>query len=99
MTPYLVKKEYYDFWRNFRAIRTILKKWDCTIDDLKSRKKNQNISECRAAFSWYMYNVCGRTYMNIGQLLDRHHSTVIHHLVTISEYMEIYPEYRFMKEL
>ena len=66
--------------RQFKAeniMRDVAEYYGVTIEDLLSSKKHKRLAEARYAISYILYELEGCTYKEIGDFLNRVHSTII----------------------
>lgn len=55
------------------------------IDEIKSKKRNQPITNARQVYMYLTREILNESLLNIGKIIDRDHSTVIHGIEKIEE--------------
>ena len=60
-----------------RIITAVSKKYGVPVEDIKSKKKTDNIANARHVAIYIIKKVLGLSYPSIGQIFERDHSTVI----------------------
>ena len=69
-----------------KAIQSVL---NVTIDDMRSASRRRNIVNARFIFSTILYELTGFSYSHIGQLINRDHATVLYHIKTCRQLIDI----------
>ena len=69
-----------------RAIQSVL---DVTIDDMRSASRRRNIVNARFIFSTILYELTGFSYSHIGRIINRDHATVLYHIKTCRQLIDI----------
>lgn len=69
-----------------KAIQSVL---NVTIDDMRSASRRRNIVNARFIFSKILHDITGFSYSHIGQLINRDHATVLYHIKTCRQLIDI----------
>ena len=70
------------------ALDAVSKTFGVSIDDILGRTRVRRIAEARHAYFSIMRNVSRMSFVDIGSIMDRDHSTVIHSCNTVSNLLE-----------
>ena len=98
MTPELCKKKPMVIDELEPMIQPVLDLYGCTIDQVTSKTHRSPIAECRLA-CYYLLHTKGYDKKEIGKKLNRHRTTVHDGINRIKNYIELYKEYKKLKEL
>jgi len=69
-----------------KAIQSVL---NVTIDDMRSASRRRNIVNARFIFSTILYELTGFSYSHIGRIINRDHATVLYHIKTCRQLIDI----------
>ena len=67
-----------------RIIDAVAKEFDVTAEDLKSKKKTDNIARARHTAIYIIRNLTELSYKAIGEIFNRDHSTVINSIEKVN---------------
>lgn len=60
------------------ALALVAKAYHVTPDDVLGARRDKSVSAARASYCWALHESRGLSYPEIGRLLGRDHSTVMH---------------------
>lgn len=74
-----------------RLLQIVADNTNTTVEDLRGKKKIRNLARARAIFCYVAYDngQSGRSLPAIGRSLDRDHTTVLHGVRTVRDFLEI----------
>lgn len=81
-----------------QIIKTISKYFAVSEADLLSKKRPARIAIARMYISWYFHNTLGYSVTEIARVINKHYSTVIHHLEVFGNEMSYNPRWNNTKE-
>ena len=75
-----------------KIIQTVCRKWNVNLEDICGRSRKQEIVYPRMVIACFLRQHTALSTTEIGRLINRDHSTIIHYLKTYDS------EFRFNKE-
>ena len=63
-------------------------------EEIMSRKRNSNIIDAKRSYMWIIKTTLGCTHRLVSETLKMHHSSVIHHLNTVENYLMYNADFR-----
>lgn len=63
-------------------------------EEIMSRKRNSNIIDAKRSYMWILKTTLGCTHRLVSETLKMHHSSVIHHLNTVDNYLMYNADFR-----
>ena len=77
---------------NDKIIQTVCKTWNRSLDDVCGRSRKQDVVYTRMTIAYFLRRHTTLSTTEIGRLINRDHSTIVHYLKTYDS------EFRFNKE-
>lgn len=77
---------------NDKIIQTVCKTWNRSLDDVCGRSRNQDVVYTRMTIAYFLRQYTKLSTTEIGRLINRDHSTIVHYLKAYES------EFRFNKE-
>lgn len=77
---------------NDKIIQTVCKIWDRSLDDVCGKSRKQEIVYTRMTIAYFLRRCTTLSTTEIGKLINRDHSTIIHYLKAYDS------EFRFNKD-
>jgi chromosomal replication initiation ATPase DnaA len=59
-----------------------------SVDDIKGKVRKREFVEARMIFSYFARNSLRYTFTSIGEFINRHHSTIVHHTYMVNDFID-----------
>ena len=63
---------------------------------LFSKSRNRELVEIRMVLAFFLRNRTELTWQTIGDIMNRNHSSIIHYIAKIEQYLHVYPHLQRM---
>lgn len=83
---------------NDKIIQTVCKTWNKSLDDVCGKSRNQDVVYTRMTIAYFLRRHTILSTTEIGRLINRNHSTIVHYLKAYDSEFRFNEEFRNFAE-
>jgi DNA-binding CsgD family transcriptional regulator len=83
---------------SFEILRTVAEAYGVSVDDLEGERRMRNVVEARQLAAYFLLKINDLSYVAIGKMIGRDHTTAIHSYNKVSRRIETRPDFKAFVE-